>query len=296
MFATALPSDAAATIPVERRGQGRLRVEARALDGRTVRGRIEEEGFARVRFPRSGRRGRALEAVMINTGGGLAGGDASQSCLHAGRNAQLVVTTQAAEKIYRSDGATSHIDVELIAETGASLHWMPQATIVFDGARVERSITAEVAPDARLLLVEPVILGRTARGERLSYGSLRDRWRIRRGGRLVYADGLQLDGDIAATLDRRATAGGWAAFATLLLVAPDAEARLDAVRGALGLAAGEDEILPAELPDGLDAGASAWDGMLSVRLLARDGAPLESAIRRVLAVLGVGEVPRIWHS
>lgn len=296
MFATALPSDAAATIPVERRGQGRLRVEARALDGRTVRGRIEEEGFARVRFPRSGRRGRALEAVMINTGGGLAGGDASQSCLHAGRNAQLVVTTQAAEKIYRSDGATSHIDVELIAETGASLHWMPQATIVFDGARVERSITAEVAPDARLLLVEPVILGRTARGERLSYGSLRDRWRIRRGGRLVYADGLQLDGDIAATLDRRATAGGWAAFATLLLVAPDAEARLDAVRGALGLAAGEDEILPAELPDGLDAGASAWDGMLAVRLLARDGAPLESAIRRVLAVLGVGEVPRIWHS
>lgn len=296
MFATALPSDAAATIPVERRGQGRLLVEARALDGRTVRGRIEEEGFARVRFPRSGRRGRALEAVMINTGGGLAGGDASQSCLVAGRDAQLVVTTQAAEKIYRSDGATSRIEVELVAEASASLHWLPQSTIVFDGARVERSIVAEVAPEARLLLVEPVILGRTARGERLSYGSLRDRWRVRRGGRLIYADGLQLDGDIAATLDRRATAGGWAAFATLLLVAPDAEARLDAVRGALGLAAGDDGFLPAELPDGLDAGASAWDGMLSVRLLARDGAPLESAIRRVLGVLGVGEVPRIWHS
>jgi len=296
MFATALPSDAAATIPVERRGQGRLLVEARALDGRTVRGRIEEEGFARVRFPRSGRRGRALEAVMINTGGGLAGGDASQSCLVAGRDAQLVVTTQAAEKIYRSDGATSRIEVELVAEASASLHWLPQSTIVFDGARVERSIVAKVATDARLLLVEPVILGRTARGERLSYGSLRDRWRVRRGGRLIYADGLQLDGDIAATLDRRATAGGWAAFATLLLVAPDAEARLDAVRGALGLAAGDDGFLPAELPDGLDAGASAWDGMLSVRLLARDGAPLESAIRRVLGVLGVGEVPRIWHS
>ena len=296
MFATALPSDAAVTIPVERRGQGRLRVEARALDGRTVRGRIEEEGFARVRFPRSGRRGRALEAVMINTGGGLAGGDASQSCLHAGRDAQLVVTTQAAEKIYRSDGATSHIAVELVAEAGASLHWMPQATIVFDGARVERSIAAEMAPDARLLLVEPVILGRTARGERLSYGKLFDRWRIRRGGRLVYADGLQLDGDIAATLDRRATAGGWAAFATLLLVSPDAESRLEAVRAALGLGESELDGMARELPDGLDAGASAWDGMLSVRLLARDGAPLESAIRRAIAALGVGEVPRIWHS
>ncbi|WP_371345808.1 urease accessory protein UreD [Ancylobacter sp. IITR112] len=295
MFATASPSEPA-SIPVERRGQGRLLVEARALDGRTVRGRIEEEGFARVRFPRSGRRGRALEAVMINTGGGLAGGDASQSCLVAGRDAQLVVTTQAAEKIYRSDGATSRIEVELVAEACASLHWLPQSTIVFDGARVERSIAAEVAPDARLLLVEPVILGRTARGERVSHGSLADRWRIRRDGRLIYADGLQLDGDIAATLDRRATAGGWAAFATLLLVAPDAEARLEAARGALGLDSGADDIAPATLPEGLDAGASSWDGMLSVRLLARDGAPLESAIRRVLGVLGVGEVPRIWHS
>lgn len=294
MFVTALPSDAvaAATIPVERRGQGRLLVEARTLEGRTVRGRIEEEGFARVRFPRSGRRGRSLEAVMINTGGGLAGGDRAQTCLHAGRDAQLVVTTQAAEKIYRSDGAVSRIEVELAAEPGATLDWMPQATIVFDGARIDRSIAANVAPDARLLLVEPVVLGRTAHGERLSRGQFHDSWRIRRGGRLVYADGMQLDGDIAATLDRRATAGGWAAFATLLLVSPDAEGRLEAVRGMLGLS-GE---LPDALPEGLDAGASAWDGMLSVRLLARDGAPLDSAIRRVLAALGVGEIPRIWHS
>ena len=293
MYATELPSEAAAaSIPVERRGQGRVSVEALGLDGRTVRGRIEESGFARVRFPLSGRRGRSLEAVMINTGGGLAGGDAAQTCLHAGRGAQLVVTTQAAEKVYRSDGALSRVAVELSVEDGASIDWMPQATIVFDGARLERSIAANIAPQARLLLAEPVILGRTAHGERLSHGLLRDRWRIRRGGRLVYADGLHLDGDIASTLDRRATAGGWAAFATLLLVAPDAEARLEAVRAVLGLS----EEAPDGLPDGLDAGASAWDGMLSVRLLARDGAPLERAIARTLGTLGVAEVPRIWHS
>jgi urease accessory protein len=289
MYATALPSDATpSTIPVERRGFGRVLVEVRGDGGRTVRGRIEEQGFARVRFPLSGRRGAALEAVMINTGGGLAGGDRSQTVLHALEGAQFVVTTQAAEKVYRSDGAVSRIDVDLSVAAGASLDWMPQATIVFDGARIERSISAEVAPNARLLLVEPVILGRTARGERLSHGLLFDRWRIRRGGRLVYADGLQLDGDIAAVLDRRATLGGWAAFATILLVAPDAESRLEAVRAALGL--------PDELPENLDAGASAWDGMLSIRLLARDGAPLEAAIRRVVGALGIVEIPRIWHS
>lgn len=288
MFATALPSEPAASIPVERRGNGRLVVEARALGERTVRGHIEEAGFARVRFPRSGRRGAALEAVLINTGGGLTGGDSSQAIIRAAPSAQLVVTTQAAEKVYRSDGALTRIAVDLAAEAGASLAWMPQATIVFDGARMERSIAADVAPDARLLLVEPVILGRTARGERFSYGQLHDSWRIRRGGRLVYADGLQLDGDIAGLLDRRASAGGWAAFATLLLVAPDAESRLETVRAALGL--------PDELAAHLDAGVSAWDGMLAVRLLARDGAPLEVAIRRAIAALGVAEVPRIWHS
>lgn len=288
MFATALPSEAASSIPVERRGNGRLTVEALALGERTVRGSIEEAGFARVRFPRSGRRGAALEAVLINTGGGLTGGDTAQTIIRAADFAQLVVTTQAAEKVYRSDGALTRISVALKVEAGARLDWMPQATIVFDGARVERSIAADIAADARLLLVEPVILGRTARGERFSYGQLHDSWRIRRGGRLVYADGLQLDGDIAGLLDRRASAGGWAAFATVLLVAPDAESRLETVRAALGL--------PDELADYLDAGVSAWDGMLAVRLLARDGAPLEVAIRRAIAALGVAEVPRIWHS
>ncbi|HEY9212365.1 MAG TPA: urease accessory protein UreD, partial [Ancylobacter sp.] len=160
----------------------------------------------RARFPSSGRRGRSLEAVLLNTGGGIAGGDSSHTSIRAERDARLVVTTQAAEKIYRSDGATSLISVDLNMGEGASIDWMPQATILFEGARVERSIAANMAADARLLLIEPVILGRTARGERMSYGQLFDRWRIRRGGRLVYADGLHLDGDIAGTLDRRAVA------------------------------------------------------------------------------------------
>ncbi|WAC26805.1 urease accessory protein UreD [Ancylobacter sp. SL191] len=288
MYAIELPSDAAATIPVERRGHGRLRIEAVGIDGRTVRTHIEEAGFARARFPLSGRRRRALEAVLLNTGGGLTGGDSSQAIIRAASSAQLVVTTQAAEKVYRSDGAPTRVDVDLAAASGAAIEWMPQPTILFDGARLRRSIIADVGADARLLLVEPVILGRTARGERFTRGELLDSWRIRRAGQLVYADGMVLEGDIAATLDRRACAGGWAAFATLLLIAPDAESRLEAVRAALDL--------PDGLPEHLDAGASAWNGMVSIRLLARDGAPLDAAIRRVIPALGINEVPRIWHS
>lgn len=287
MYATALPSETAATIPVERRGHGQLRIEAVGLGGRTVRTHIEEAGFARARFPLSGRRRHALEAVLLNTGGGLTGGDSSRTSIHAAAGAQLVVTTQAAEKVYRSDGAATLVDVELHAAAGACLDWMPQATILFDGARLRRSILAEVAAEGRLLLVEPVILGRTARGERFSNGELLDSWRIRRAGRLIYADGMVLEGSIAETLDRRACAGGWAAYATLLLVAPDAESRLEVVRAALDL--------PDGLPEHLDAGASAWSGMVSIRLLARDGALLDAAIRRVIPALGITEVPRIWH-
>jgi len=290
MYAIELPSEpkSAASVPADLRAHGRLFLEALALGERTVLGRLEEGGPSRARFPSSGRRGRSLEAVVLNIGGGIAGGDSSEMRIRAEQNARLVVTTQAAEKIYRSDGATSLISVDLNVGEGASLDWMPQATILFEGARVERSITANIATDARLLLIEPVILGRTARGERMSYGQLFDRWRIRRGGKLIYADGLHLDGDIAGTLDRRAVAGGYAALATILLVAPDAESRLEAVREALSL--------PDELPEHLEAGASAWDGMLSIRLLGRDGWVVEAAIRRIISSLGVVDPPRIWHS
>ncbi|HSI42498.1 MAG TPA: urease accessory protein UreD [Xanthobacteraceae bacterium] len=284
MFAIASPSDTAGRVPGLLRSHGRLLLEVRALAGRTVRGRIEESGPCRVRFPRSGSATGGLEAVLLNTGGGIAGGDSLFTQVEAGPGTRLTVTTQAAEKIYRSDGAASRIEVRLVASAGAALDWMPQASILFDAARVERSIEAAFDPSARLLLIEPVVLGRTARGERMMSGRLFDRWRVRRGGRLVYADGLQLDGGVAALLDRPALAAGAAAFATVLLAAPDAESRLDAVRQALGE------------PPGVEAGASAWDGLLSVRLLARDGAALDAALRRIIAPLGVAEPPRIWHS
>lgn len=297
MCVTALLSDAAekpedaasiARIPGALRAHGRLRFEALGADTHTIPGRIEEAGPIRVRFPRSGRHSGALEAVLLNTGGGMAGGDTAAFEFRARSGARLTATTQAAEKIYRSDGLSTRIDVCLLVEAGARLDWMPQATILFDGARVERGISAEVAPQARLLLVEPVVLGRTARGERFARGRLTDRWRIRRGGRLVYADGLNLDGEVGSVLDRRAVAKGWPAFATVLLIAPDAETRLEAVRAALGL--------PDDLPENIEAGVSAWDGMLSVRLLARDGAVLDTALRAVIGQLGVAELPRIWHS
>jgi urease accessory protein len=243
--------------------------------------RIAESGSLRVRMPRVA--GAALEAVIINTGGGIACGDRFSIDVDAGTGSQLALTTPAAEKAYRSDGATAEISLRLTLAAGADLAWMPQETIVFDRARLGRRVEADVTADARLLLFESVVFGRTARGEDVSEGFFEDRWRIRRDGRLVYADTLRLDGPVSASLDRAPIAGGARALATLLYVAPDAESRIDEARSLL-------------MGSACLSGASAWNGLLAVRFLPRSGAELRRDAIAFLEGFRGCAMPRVWQS
>jgi urease accessory protein len=250
------------------------------LDSATRAARVAEAGSLRVRLPRVGA---TLEAVLINTGGGVACGDSFAIDVEAGPGAQLVLTTPAAEKVYRSDGAVADISVRLTLAGGAELAWIPQETILFDHARLRRRFEADVAADARLLLVEAVVFGRTARGEEVSEGFFEDRWRTRRHGRLAYADTLRLHGPLASLLDRPAIGGGARGLATLLYVAPDAEARLDETRSILATGT-------------CMAGASAWNSLLAVRFLAQDGAELRRNVARFLERFRGCALPRVWQS
>ncbi len=117
----------------------------------------------------------------------------------------------------------------LSAEPGATLRWLPQETILFDRARLHRGIEVDLSEGASLLLAEAVIFGRTAMGESVRSGELIDRWRIRRDGRLVFAETLRLGGDIGALLARPAAGNGAVALATVLL-APGDEALVETVR------------------------------------------------------------------
>jgi urease accessory protein len=234
-----------------------------------------------VRMPRVP--GPTLEAVLINTGGGIACGDRFDVEVDAGPHAQVILTTPAAEKAYRSDGPTAEITVRMTLADGADLAWMPQETIVFDQARLARRIEAHMTTDARLLLFEMTVFGRTARGEEVREGFFEDRWRIRREGRLVYADTLRLDGPVANLLDRPAIAGGARALATMLYVAADAESLLEETRSLL-----EGSIC--------QAGASVWNGLLAVRFLGRDGAELRRDARGFLKRFRGCALPRVWQS
>jgi urease accessory protein len=262
----------AAAGPSALRAVGVARLKAERLAGQTVAMEIDEQGPLRLRFPRIAAEG-VLEGVMVNTGGGILGGDKLEFEIEAGEGAWLSLTSQAAEKIYRSDGADAKISVRLTAQPRSNLAWLPQEAILFDRARVARRIEADVARDATLTICESMVYGRAAMGESVNSGSIRDRWHVRRDGKLIFADALTLDGPVGKILKKPAVAGGANAVATLLQVAPDSAERLDAVRAALA----QEEV---------EAGASAFDGILIVRILAQESMSLRSAVLATLSALG----------
>jgi urease accessory protein len=259
------------------RATGRIALAVAAAEGRTRRARVAEDGSLRVRFPNV--TGDPLEAVIVNTGGGMTGGDRFAVALDVGEGASLVAGTTAAEKIYRSTGADAEMDVTLSVAAGGRLCWLPQETILFDRARLSRRIDVDLAEGASLVVAESVVFGRAAMGEAVNEGCWSDRWRLRIGGKLVFAENVRLDGAIAEKLSQPAATAGGIALATVL-IAPGGDSTLAAVRVLEDRFTGE-------------VGVSAWNGIAVARLCARDGASLRHDLIALLASLGVS-VPRLW--
>ncbi|WP_188914507.1 urease accessory protein UreD [Salinarimonas ramus] len=266
------------------RAAGGVRVEI----GATARGsapiRVAERGGYRVRFVGGARRGEPLcEGVYLNTGGGLAGGDSLGLDVVLAAGTRATLTTQAAEKIYRAQGDDTTIRVDLELGAGAALDWLPQEQILFDGARLARTIDVSLAADSRLLLVEGCVFGRLAMGETMREGMLRDRWRVRRAGRLVFAEDVRLEGAVSEALARPACGAGARALATVLLVSPDAEGRVEEARAALRDA-------------GAECAAGGVDGMLLARFVAGDPQRLRADLARFLERLSGRPLPRSWST
>lgn len=229
-------------------------------------------------------------AVLVNTSGGLVGGDRLAIAATVGDGAAALLTSQAAEKVYRSTGRDCRVDVDLTVGAGARMEWLPHETILFEGARLRRRIGADVAPRGRLMAAELLVFGRTARGERLTRGLARDAWEIRRQGRLVWADALHLDGDLAHAIANPAGFAGAVACATFVYAADDAAERIELARG----------LLPANDEGGLRSGATIVNGVLVVRWLAREAFALRTAFAAFWvafcrpAGVGTGGMPRLW--
>ena len=258
------------------RTEGRIALAVAAAGGATRRREVAEHGSLRVRFPNVA--GLELEAVLVNTAGGMTGGDRFDIDVAVGPDAKLMVGTTSAEKIYRSLGPAANVAVRLAVSAGATLRWLPQETILFDRARLDRRIDVALEEGATLVLAESIMFGRSAMGESVEDGQLVDRWRIRVGGRLVLAESARLTGAIARKLGEPAVAARGRAVATVLIVPGEAR-HVEAVR-ALDVAG--------------EVGASAWNGIAVARLVAPDDVTLRRDLAAVLAALDTGPRPKLW--
>jgi urease accessory protein len=260
------------------RARGAVTFDVHLADGVTRRRAVHESGSLRVRFPSPEDDG--LAAVFVNTAGGVAGGDRFDTEVAVGRDARLTLTTAAAEKVYRAHGEPARLNIALKAAAGARLTWLPQETILFDRARVTRRIDIDLAEDASLLLCEIVVFGRAAMGESMQSGAFTDRWRLRRGGQLTFAETIRLDGEIGAKLARPAFANGGVAIGTALIV-PGDEALVERIR----------ELSPSF---GGEVGVSAWNGFAMARFCAQDAARLRADMTMVLGRASLSPLPRLW--
>jgi len=260
------------------RAQGAVKFGVHLQDGVVRRGSLYESGSLRVRFPSPEAEG--LSGVFVNTAGGIAGGDRFDIDIATGEGTRLTLTTAAAEKVYRAPGPAAQLNIALKAEARSHLAWLPQETILFDRARISRRFDIDLAEDASLLLCEIVVFGRSAMGEKMLHGEFVDRWRMRRGGRLVFAETVRLDDDIGEKLRQPAVANGGVAIGTALIV-PGDQALVERIREAADAFGGE-------------VGISAWNGFAMARFCAQDAARLRADMMTVLGRAAASALPRLW--
>ncbi len=264
---------------LHQRARGQLTLTLHDRDGMTALETLYQQGCLKARFPRPAG---WHETVLLNTAGGVAGGDRLALQIGAKRGASATITTQAAERFYRAlPGSTAQVTTTLTVAADAAMEWLPQETILFDGCALDRMLTIDLAAGATFVGIEQLVFGRSAMGETVRHASVRDRIIVRQDGRLLLHDATRLVGPVQALLDRPAVAAGGRAVATLLMAGPGAAALLDPLRAALAP---------------YDAGASVVDGLLVARIVAANGACLRRASMAGLAVLRGGRsLPRVWE-
>jgi len=260
------------------RAKGTLRVSTKMVGDRSVLDDLHQAGSFRCLFPKSS--GAAMDVVLLNTAGGITGGDQFTFSGHLAKDTTLTVTTQACERAYKAQPSqTGQIRNRLRVEVGARLNWLPQETILFNGSALDRRLSIDLDPGASLLMVEPLVFGRPAMSEVLTDVRFRDRIEVRRGGTPLFIDAMSLAGNVQAHLDRPFIGSGAGAMALVVLVAQDAERHLATLRETLSETGGV-SLLQQEV--------------LVLRLLAEDDFALRKTLLPVLRELHGGDLPRCW--
>ena len=267
--------------PRLQRSQGEIRLGFKqAIDGRTALDDFYQQGCMKARLPRQVDTNH--EAVLINTAGGLTGGDDIRVSAHFAGGTNAVITTQACERIYKASSGTAHVTSRITVAKGARARWLPQETILFEGASLTRRMHAELDAGASLLACESVILGRPAMGEYVHCARLTDEWIISIDGRPAFIDRLGLDGDLSAELDRAAVGNGARCYASVMAAGPGIASLCEIARERIAAS-------------GLPGGASNLGSVMLARVLAPNSHELRSTLLPLLEALGEAPLPRVWR-
>ncbi len=253
-------------------------MSTKQLGQRTVLDKFRQSGSLKCLFPRTPTPD--LDAVLLNTAGGVTGGDSFRLSGKAAEGTALTLTTQACERAYKAQPEErAQVINHLTVEAGARLNWLPQESILFNGSALERRLKIDKQPGAEVLMVEPLVFGRAAMGETLTDIRLSDRIEIRHEGKLVFLDAMRFSGNWHSHLSKPHIANGAGAMALIVFASEAAEGHLDSIRGML--------------PD--DAGATLLQNdLLAIRVLAHNSLALRRTLVPVLRRLNKDTLPRCW--
>jgi urease accessory protein len=264
------------------RVKGSAAVSFKNIHEKTKLDRLYQHGSAKIRFPKT--YDGFSEAVLINTAGGLTGGDQLDWNISLDAKTSAVFTTQACEKSYQSSSGTAHVSTQITVGENATCHWLPQETILYEGSALNRTLDIQLSQTSKLIALESVMLGREAMGEALKKCTFRDRWRIYRDGKLIFADNVKLEGDMEALEEASALMSGNKAFATLLYCGTQDNEQLTKIA----------DKLQSSLK-GRSMAVSIVEGKLVARFLAQDTYVLRQILMPILKELSGNDLPRVWR-
>ena len=240
---------------------------------------LYQSGCAKLMLPKT--YGEMTEAVMLNTSGGITGGDRLNVKIQV-ENGAVVATSQTAERLYRSITEPAKIEITLRAYNAATLHWLPQETIIFDGAELDRTVCLDMSADSKCLLAETIVMGREAMGEDIRVCHFTDKWRLYREGQLFHAESLRLTDRVAEIMAAPAGVNGARLLSTILYAGFDAEQMA-------GLLSSVVETCSSK------CAVSCWNDRLVIRLMSPHPRFARADIKELLCALSGQPLPRVWQ-
>ena len=263
------------TTPKLQRAHGRI---ALSLCGDKLE-ELYQSGCAKLMLPKT--YGDMTEAVMLNTAGGITGGDRLIIKIQV-ENGAVVATTQTAERLYRSSTEPAKTQVRLRAVNAATLHWLPQETIIFDGAELDRTICLDMSADSKCLLAETIVMGREAMGEDICVCHFTDNWRLYREGQLFHAESLRLKDRVTEIMAFPAGGNGARLISTVLYAGFDAEQMAGLLTSVVETCSSK-------------CAMSCWSDKLVIRLMSPHPRFARADIKRLLSTLSGQPLPRVWQ-